>query len=245
MEIWVISLFLIGLGLAGFGAIWTLVISFGESIFWGISYLFLPFIGALLFISIKWNKRSVKMSLFSQLVGIIFMGISAILAILQNWSFQNIIAHWTPKEKSETSVTQVRLNYPKQTALSVEVSPETQPPYEPSISLRSYGSRSQFKRYMEVGYHAFDLEDYHTALINFEQALKEQPDNTYAKKAVENTQQRIQQGSYTQLMNAGYQAFDRQDYAIALEYFQTALEHRPGDSYALKAIDNTQRKLNP
>lgn len=242
MEIWVISLFLIGLGLAGLGAICTLAISFGESIFWGISYLFLPFIGAILFISIKWDKKSVKMSLLAQLMGIILMGSSAVLVIVQNWSFQNIIARFTPKENSDTSVTPVVLNYPTETALSVEASPENPPRYEPSISLRAYRSRSQFKRYMEVGYHAFDLGDYHTALINFEQALKERPDNTYAQEAVANAKQRIQQGSYTEVMIAGYQAFDRQEYAIALQHFQTALEYRPGDYYALKAIDNVQRK---
>lgn len=244
MEILVISLFLIGLGLAGFGTIWTMVISFGESIFWGIFYLFLPLIGAVVFLSLKWHKKSVKASFLTQVMGVVLMVSSALLVLLQNWSFEHLIARWTTQRKSPTSVTPVLLNYPTQPALSVEAPPDPSPGYEPSISLKSYTSRSQFKRYMEVGYHAFDLGDYHTALINFEQALKERPDNIYAQKAIENTQQRIQQGSYTQVMNAGYQAFDRQDYAIALQHFQTALQYRPGDSYALKAIENVQRKIN-
>ncbi|MDJ1175806.1 tetratricopeptide repeat protein [Roseofilum capinflatum] len=245
MEIWVISLFLIGLGLAGFGTIWTMVISFSESIFWGISYVFLPLIGAILFISMKWHKKTVKISLFTQLIGAALMLTSGILVILQNWSFQNIIARWNPQRKSESVMTQLVLNYPSEAALSAELPLEPPPSYEPSISLKSYTSRSQFKRYMEVGYHAFDLGDYHTALINFEQALQERPDNIYAQKAVENANQRIQQHSYTDFMNAGYQAFEDKNYAIALQHFQSALQYRPGDSYALKAIDNVQRKINP
>jgi len=245
MEIWVVSLFLIGLGLAGFGTIWTMVISFSESIFWGISYLFLPLIGAILFVSLQWHKKTVKISLFTQLFGVALMLTSGILILVQNWSFENFIARWIPQKKLATPVTQLVLSYPSEAALSAEPSLATLPQYEPSISLKSYGSRSQFKRYMQVGYHAFDLGDYHTALINFQQALKERPDNRYAQKAIENTNQRIQQHSYTQSMNAGYQAFENKDYAIALQHFETALQHRPGDSYALKAIDNVQGKLNP
>ncbi|MDJ1168880.1 hypothetical protein PMG71_05530 [Roseofilum sp. BLCC_M154] len=240
MEIWVISLFLIGLGLAGFGTIWTMVISFSESIFWGISYLFLPLIGAILFVYLKWHKKTVRISFLTQVFGVVLMIGSGIFMLVQNWSFQNLIARWTPQRKSEPAMTQLVLNYPTEPALSAEPPPS----YEPSISLKSYTSRSQFKRYMEVGYQAFDVGDYHTALINFEQALKERPDNIYAQKAFENTNRHIQQNSYTHFMKAGYQAFEAKNYAIALQNFQTALQYRPGDSYALKAIDNVQDKIN-
>ncbi|MCP2729309.1 hypothetical protein [Limnofasciculus baicalensis] len=44
---------------------------------------------------------------------------------------------------------------------------------------------------MLVGYLAFDKGDYQTALINFQRALNENPDNAYALKAIDNTKQRI------------------------------------------------------
>jgi tetratricopeptide (TPR) repeat protein len=49
---------------------------------------------------------------------------------------------------------------------------------------------------------------------------------------------------YTQYMRIGYAAFEQGDYQRALINFKRALNERPGDSYATKAIENTQAIIN-
>ena len=43
------------------------------------------------------------------------------------------------------------------------------------------------KKYMTIGYKAFDSGDYQTALLNFKFALEQRPDSPYAAKAIANT----------------------------------------------------------
>ena len=43
---------------------------------------------------------------------------------------------------------------------------------------------------------------------------------------------------YTTYMEAGYKADRNKDYPTALQYFQNALEIRPDDSFARKAVRN-------
>ena len=49
--------------------------------------------------------------------------------------------------------------------------------------------------------------------------------------------------AYTQAMLIGYAATEQGDYQTALINFQRALEARPGDRYALTAIDNVESYL--
>jgi hypothetical protein len=48
---------------------------------------------------------------------------------------------------------------------------------------------------------------------------------------------------YRILMRQGYSADDKKCYPVALEYFQDALLVKPGDPYALQAIENMQSYL--
>jgi len=48
------------------------------------------------------------------------------------------------------------------------------------------------------------------------------------------------QQAFTQCMNAGYAATAQRDYPTALAYFQQALQLRPGNPYATRAISNVQ-----
>lgn len=48
---------------------------------------------------------------------------------------------------------------------------------------------------------------------------------------------------YDAAMQAGYAAVENRDYQRALPYFQKALELRPGDTYAQKAIENVEGYL--
>ena len=50
----------------------------------------------------------------------------------------------------------------------------------------------------------------------------------------------VQQGDFKQLMKLGYTYYGQQDYQTALIIFNRALQARPGNAYAVKAIDNTK-----
>lgn len=52
-------------------------------------------------------------------------------------------------------------------------------------------SEADYTRYMRIGYQAFQLGDYQTALINFRRALNERPGNSYATQAIANTEAQI------------------------------------------------------
>ena len=44
-------------------------------------------------------------------------------------------------------------------------------------------------------------------------------------------------------MKAGYAAYNKKDYKTALSNFKSALELRPKNVYATKAIQNTEKRL--
>jgi hypothetical protein len=52
-----------------------------------------------------------------------------------------------------------------------------------------------------------------------------------------------QRNTYTQYMNSGYAATQRRDYQSALDNFERALEQRPDDPYATRAIRNVRGYL--
>jgi hypothetical protein len=48
---------------------------------------------------------------------------------------------------------------------------------------------------------------------------------------------------YDRYMQAGYAATQKRDHEAALRYFKRALDERPGNLYATRAIENTERYL--
>ncbi|PZO35547.1 MAG: hypothetical protein DCF19_23660 [Pseudanabaena frigida] len=48
---------------------------------------------------------------------------------------------------------------------------------------------------------------------------------------------------YNTFMKAGYAAYNKKDYKTALTNFKSALSLRPNNVYAVKAIQNTQKRL--
>jgi hypothetical protein len=49
---------------------------------------------------------------------------------------------------------------------------------------------------------------------------------------------------YDRYMKAGYEASEKREYRVALLFFRRALDERPQDLYAIKAIENTELALN-
>ena len=55
-------------------------------------------------------------------------------------------------------------------------------------------AESNYDRYMRIGYDAVERKNYQTALINFQRALQERPEDYYATQAVRNIQTYIRRG---------------------------------------------------
>ncbi|MBW4459838.1 MAG: tetratricopeptide repeat protein [Nodosilinea sp. WJT8-NPBG4] len=62
------------------------------------------------------------------------------------------------------------------------------PQSSPSSTQRPPQS-SEFDRYMAAGYAATEQRDYETALLYFQRALDERPDNSFAQQAIQNVEQ--------------------------------------------------------
>lgn len=115
---------------------------------------------------------------------------------------------------------------------------------------------SAYDRYMEIGYDATESGDYQTALINFERALAERPNDYFATQAARNVNTYIQRGQnvsvsqpaipnfypgelpYDRYMRFGYAAAQRQDHRAAADHFRSALNFRPNDRQATIAYWN-------
>lgn len=73
--------------------------------------------------------------------------------------------------------------YEGQRGTAAAAAPQSSPPSaQPPQS-------SEFDRYMNAGYTAAQERDYDTALLYFQRALDERPDNPYAQQAIQNVEQ--------------------------------------------------------
>ncbi|MCY7332959.1 MAG: hypothetical protein LH649_09940 [Pseudanabaena sp. CAN_BIN31] len=52
-------------------------------------------------------------------------------------------------------------------------------------------SSNEYNKYMKIAYNAYNKEDYNTALINFKRALIARPNDVYATKAIQSTENRL------------------------------------------------------
>lgn len=137
------------------------------------------------------------------------------------------------------------------------VSPYTRSSPGGGISGYSSGYRlrtnnSLFGIYMNQGYEATRDKNYESALYWFQEALRENPNNPYALKAIQNVNKyahsspRFSTGytvggrvdMFESYMKMGYSATESKIYDLALYRFQQALSERPNNPYAIKAIQN-------
>lgn len=70
-------------------------------------------------------------------------------------------------------------------AAAAPISPGNQPAAENPGTAQS----TPYDRYMEAGYAAVDRKDYAAAILHFQRALDERPNDTYAQQAIQNVQQ--------------------------------------------------------
>lgn len=198
-----IALFFLGFILAIIGGFWTLILAFMDHWGWGLACLFIPFAG-LVFIIMKWSNQSVRRSFFLQLaslpltgLGMLFGGLSAFNLISNSTIPLSEDDIFVEMPESEVSIDTEQELSPIQTPASsptpeVAVSPSPPPPVSPTPNTTSSPTaKPDYTQYMRIGYAAFDQGDYQTALINFKRALNQRPGDSYATKAIENTEAMI------------------------------------------------------
>lgn len=128
-------------------------------------------------------------------------------------------------------------------------------------------SESAYDRAMRLGYDETHARDYQSALVNFQRALKERPDDNFATQAVRNVRAYIaaQKGeplpqieqaelnvasegyagesSYDRYMRLGYAAAKEKNHSLAADYFRSAILDRPDDRMATIAFWNQKHAL--
>ncbi|MFE4105125.1 tetratricopeptide repeat protein [Almyronema epifaneia] len=107
---------------------------------------------------------------------------------------------------------------------------------------------ANYDQYMRLGYAAQQRDDYQAAATYFRNALYFNPNDRAAIIAYWNVVDAMNQSGqnlpvYDQYMEMGYDATDAADYQTAQNYFQQALQERPGDYYATQALRNVQTYL--
>lgn len=207
----IVSLILLALGcLAMFGGgIWGIVLSFQESTTWGLLYFFVPF-AALVFVIKKWSKKSVRRSFFLSLGGFIAVILSAVIpAVLFGSASPNFATDSATiyeetdlafeddasleADTAETASTTESSSTSDSAASTANAAPtDSTASNQTSIAQSETQAPCNFKQCMSVGYAAYGQKDYQTALINFERALQQQPNNEYAINAVNNTKAILQ-----------------------------------------------------
>lgn len=235
MSILGITLLVLGLLLTIVGSIWMAVLAFMEHVGWGLAYLLLPFAG-LVFVIMHWGKKPIRKSFFLALIGFVITLAGGSISFISGFD-----SAFNPALVTSQSTISIEPTL----GASPELSPSEFPAEAPLTSSPSLPPKPNYRQHMVDGYAAFNQGDYQTALINFKKALNERPNDSYAVKAIQNTQISLNRGDYKQYMTVGYAASAAGDHQTALINFKKALNERPNDSYALKAIQNTEMYLKP
>lgn len=129
-------------------------------------------------------------------------------------------------------------------------------------------SETAYDLYMRLGYDETNKRDYQSALINFNRALQERPNDYYASQGIRNVSSYIAakkgkplasidevavnvadnhfagESPYDRYMRLGYSAAKEKKYRIASDYFRSALYERPDDRLATIAFWNVKHQLN-
>ena len=187
MVIAFISLIILGILLALTGTIWGLVLAFQDSTVWGLIYLFCGGTAAIIFFFTHWSNRNVRKAFFLYFSGFLLVVLTIALRMFlgaQSW-FVN-----EPIFSDPTNRPAVFIEPNAPTPETPTPDAITEAPANPSLPVDP-DVTYDYTASMEVGYAAFEQEDYQTALINFRRALQARPGDRYATDAIANTEATI------------------------------------------------------
>lgn len=191
-----IVLILLGFLLSLIGGIWGIVLAFQDSTTWGLLYLFVPF-ASLVFIIKKWGNPAVKKSFFLGLLGVAIAMLGAFLGGQTTPDTVIIAPDLTgamPVPNATTTPTDLTPIQPAPIIPPPPVTPATASPAVPAIAVPTSPKQLyDYRQSMLIGYAAFEQKDYQTALINFKRAAQARPGDTYAVKAIQNTEAVLEQ----------------------------------------------------
>lgn len=103
------------------------------------------------------------------------------------------------------------------------------------------GTLPVYDRYMQAGYAATNQRDYETALLYFQRALDERPNDTYAQEAIEN----VERYQREQNQNQGDQNQSEQNQNEQNQNQPNQINQLPPEAPNSDATDETAPKLNP
>ena len=189
-------LILLGFLLSLIGGIWGLVLAFQDSALWGVLYLLVPF-ASLVFVIKKWGNPAVKKSFLLSLLG---AGLAVLGTVLGGRMTPASISISPPDLTGS-------VQFPNEAAMPTDVDStpiQAAPPIPPlppappaatstAPAAASPNQSYDYRQSMLVGYAAFEQKDYQTALINFKRAAQVRPGDSYAVKAIQNTEAVLQQ----------------------------------------------------
>ena len=102
---------------------------------------------------------------------------------------QQVLSFYQQERPSQQAVT------PSQTQPAQQTPQPTQPSQQAANTAPSTRALPVYDRYMQAGYAATENKDYGTALLYFQRALDERPDDTYAQQAIRNVERYQQEQS--------------------------------------------------
>ena len=211
--------FLLGLLLAVVGYIWGLVQAFQEDVVWGLLYWFIPFAGLIFYIK-NWSNKEIRKTFLIQLAALPMFLLGGIITVVSYGpEFAKLAQSGTVTVKqgsSEQSPSSFPSDFSTSSSPSQEQSPASdQSPTSESSPASQSSPASESSSKLSV-------------------APVATPDSGNVGD---------RQYDFKQSMKLGYAYYGQGEYQTALINFDRALQARPGNAYAVKAIENTKMAI--
>jgi len=211
-----IIFFVIGFLLAYIGFILGLIDAFKEDVAWGVVYWLVP-LASLVFYLKKWSNKKIRKSFFVMVAGWLMTSLGGGLLQQASSSFQTSTTFGADITSSQNSSEESPSDFPTELNVSPSPTPASSPGSEPS----------DFPTELNVS-----PSPTQASSPGFEPSPQISPASVPA-----------QENDFKQSMKLGYTYYEQGDYQTALINFNRALQIRPGDAYAVKAVDNTKSAI--
>ena len=212
-----ILFFAIGLLLSYIGFILGSIDAFKEDAAWGVIFWCIPYIGAIVFYVKKWGNQKNRKSFFVILASWLFSSLGGVLLKQQASSmFPTSSTSGVDMNSSQNYTEQSPSPFSTDFSASPSPTQESSPVSEPS---------------------PFPTE--------FTISANQEPSSPVSEASPQGSPAPISthKDDFTKSMKLGYAYYGQGDYQTALINFNKALQVRPDDAYAIKAVENTKTAI--